>query len=400
MYLKSGKKSLKILNNLKSNNLLSFIKYVFIFFIFFPYLTPVDTPWSLQPYSFFFSLIVILIFKSNKINKHIIYLLIVSISSILIAFFTLSRIDNSIRSIANYVSFPFIIWASILIKPTSIEIKKFIKIASFIYFIIGFLQYTILPDFLSFLVPHQGTSDELFSSGRGVSSLTPEPSYFGFMMLLFLFFGIFYNDKFLKFISLISILFLAKSITVIFCLFITLYIIYSFQNTRRLFISLISTFIILIIFVIIIQTYVSDTRALVLMQAFLSDGFSSTIENDASATGRLYHITYPISQSFKNYLIPFGFNGLPNGDTRILSGIAGAIYELGFISIILIYNLFTMIFKKSVFKYHIKMSVGVGLIMFILNANQIGMPVFCFIISYIMFSNRELHNNNLVLNNI
>jgi len=400
MYLKSGKKSLIILNNLKSSNFLSFTKYVFIFFIFFPYLTPIDTPWSLQPYSFFFSLIIILIYKNNKINKHIIYLLIVSISSILIAFFTMSRIDNSIRSIANYVSFPFIIWASILIKPTSIDIKKFIKIASFIYFIIGFLQYTILPDFLSFLVPHQGTSDELFLSGRGVSSLTPEPSYFGFMMLLFFFFGIFYNDKILKLISLISILFLAKSITVIFCLLITLYIIYSFKNTRRLFVSLISSFIIFIIFIIIIQTYVGDTRALVLMQAFLSDGFSSTIENDASATGRLYHITYPISQSFSNYLIPFGFNGLPNGDTRILSGIGGAVYELGFISIILIYNIFTMIFKKNVFKYHIIMAVGVGLILFILNANQIGMPVFCFIISYIIFSKQELSNEKLILNNI
>ncbi len=375
------------------------LKYLFLFFIFFPYLTPIDTPWSLQPYSFFLSLFVILLHKNHKINKRIIYFLSVSLFSILVGVLSLSDIINSIRSIANYVSFPFIVWASILVNPTSTEVKFFIKGALLVYFSIGLLQITLIPGFLSFLVPHQGTSDDLFLSGRGVASLTPEPSYFGFIMFLFYFLGIFFNSKLLKIVSLFSIIFLARSITVFFCLFISLFILFAFKNKRRFLFSLFFTFLLLIISYIFILNYVSDSRALILIQSFFSDGFTSTIDNDVSAAGRLYHITYPISESFKNFLIPFGYNGLPNGDTRILSGIAGAIYELGIISIILFYNIIGILFQKNEFKYNVRISIGIGLLLFILNANQIGMPVFCFIISLIMYSNSEFSNRKIILSN-
>ena len=124
------------------------------------------------------------------------------------------------------------------------------------------------------------------------------------------------------------------------------------------------------------------------MQNIITDGFSSTIDNDASATGRMYHITYPIISSFTNFLIPFGYNGLPNGDTRILSGIAGAIYELGFISFIMLYVIYNIIFNNSQLKFNLRLGIGVGLIIFILNANQIGMPIFCFVLSFLLYTRK------------
>jgi hypothetical protein len=131
-----------------------------------------------------------------------------------------------------------------------------------------------------------------------------------------------------------------------------------------------------------------DTRSIILMQNIMTDGFSSTIDNDASATGRLFHITYPIMSSFSNFLIPFGYNGLPNGDTRILSGIAGAVYELGFISFIMLYIIYSIIFKKSRLPINLRIGIGLGLIIFILNANQIGMPVFCFVLSFLLYTRK------------
>ena len=125
------------------------------------------------------------------------------------------------------------------------------------------------------------------------------------------------------------------------------------------------------------------------MQNIITNGFSTTIENDASATGRLYHITYPIVTSFSHFFIPFGYNGLPNGDTRILSGIAGAIYELGFFSFIIFYVLFNIIFKNNNIKLNLKVGIGIGLLLFILNANQFGMPIFCFILSFFLYNSKQ-----------
>jgi hypothetical protein len=275
-----------------------------------------------------------------------------------------------------------------MINPSSDNIKKFVKISAITYTLVGIIQLFILPGFLSFLVPHQGGAEELLLSGRGVSSLTPEPSYFGFIMLLYFFLGLLFKDKFLIILSFISIFILAQSITVISCLVFSTTIILMFKNKF----NFIFTIFLIIVLIISLFSFLNssslDTRSIILMQNIITDGFSSTIDNDASATGRMFHITYPIISSFSNFLIPFGYNGLPNGDTRILSGIAGAIYELGFISFIMLYVIYNIVFNNSQLKFNLRLGLGIGLIIFILNANQIGMPVFCFVLSFLLYTRK------------
>jgi hypothetical protein len=150
-------------------------------------------------------------------------------------------------------------------------------------------------------VPHQGDSEILNLSGRGVCSLAPEPSYFGFILLLYFYISLLINERNLSIISILGIVFLAQSFTVIFCLLISIIIYYSFKNTLNFILFLVFIFLIPIIGVLIIPTLDVDTRSIALVQGIILDGFSSTIEGDASATGRLFHITYPISQSFNNF---------------------------------------------------------------------------------------------------
>lgn len=378
----------KSINQKQEGIYLTGVKYLLLFFIFFPYLTPIDTPWSLQPNALFLSFLLLVSVKHKTINYKILYLLFVAIISVLISIITFSDLINSIRSVANYISLPIIIWALYLINPSTDKIKKFVRISAIIYIIVGIIQLFILPGFLSFLVPHQGGAEELLLSGRGVSSLTPEPSYFGFIMLLFFFLGHLYKDKFLIFISFISIIILAQSFTVISCLAFSSIIILMFKNKLNFIITISFIVISIIALFIFLSNSNLDTRSIILMQNIMTDGFSSTIDNDASATGRLFHITYPIMSSFSNFLIPFGYNGLPNGDTRILSGIAGAVYELGFISFIMLYIIYSIIFKKSRLPINLRIGIGLGLIIFILNANQIGMPVFCFVLSFLLYTRK------------
>jgi len=378
----------KSINQTQNATYLTVVKYLLLFFIFFPYLTPVDTPWSLQPYALFLSIILLISVQHKTINKQILYLLLVAFISILIAIITFSDFVNSIRSVANYISLPIIVWALYKINPTTVKIKKFVKISATIYTIVGIIQLFFLPGFLSFLIPHQGGAEDLLLSGRGVSSLTPEPSYYGFIMLLFFFLGLLFKDKFLIYISFASIFILAQSFTVISCLTFSSIIILMFRNKFNFVLTiLIITILVVAFFAFLINSNL-DTRSIVLLQNIITDGFSSTIDNDASATGRLFHITYPITSAFSNFLIPFGYNGLPNGDTRILSGIAGAIYELGIFSFLMLYVIYSIIFKKSILPINLNIGIGLGLIIFILNANQIGMPVFCFVLSFLLYTRK------------
>ena len=371
---------------------MSIIKYLLLFFIFFPYINPLETPWSLQPFALLFSILYVLFKKNLKIDKYILGFLFVGFISIVISIISINQIVNSLRSIANYISLPFIVWAVYLFNPTSLRVIRLIKVSAYIYVGIGIIQMFIIPGFLSFLVPHQGDSEILSSSGRGVCSLAPEPSYFGFILLLYFYFGLLIKDKILAYISIFGLIFLAQSFTVIFCLFISIAIYFSFKSIFNFFVAVSLILLIIVLGIIIIPSLDMDTRFITLAQSMIFDGLGSTVENDASATGRLYHITYPISNSFYNFFIPFGYNGLPNGDTRILSGIAGAIYELGFFSFIMFYLLLAILFYRNKFDFNIVLCVGIGLIMFILNANQIGMPIFCFIISYLLYLKKYSFN--------
>lgn len=364
------------------------IKNLLLIFVFFPYLTPIDTPWSLQPYALFFSFLFLVTIKHEKIHLNIFYLLIVALSSILIAVIKLSDLINSLRSVANYISMPLIIWALYKLNPSSRHVIKFVKLTAIMYFVIGILQLSVLPGFLSFLVPHQAGAEFVSSSGRGVSSLTPEPSYFGFIMLLYFFIGIITKEKLLIIISLFSIVFLSQSFSVISVLVFTLFLFFSLKSFKTFFISIFLSLLLISILVSVLNNFSTETRSLLLLSNIFTDGFSNTIENDASATGRLYHISYPIISSFTSFFVPFGYNGLPNGDTRILSGIAGAIYELGFFSFILLYVIFNILFCNNFLKRNLKVGIGIGMLLFLLNANQVGMPIYCFILSYFLYSRK------------
>ena len=360
---------------------LSIISYSLLFFIFFPYLTFFVTPWSLQPYALFVSIIYLISIGQTRINKRILIFLIAGILSFLIAILSFSQPINSIRSVANYISLPVITWAVYILDIAPKKIERFILVSAITYFLVGCIQFFINPDFLSYLVARQGGN---LLGGRGVSSITPEPSYFGFTMLLYFFIGIFLNNKKIMAISIISILFLSQSISVLGCLFSSVFILYSLKNKLSFCISLVSLVVLYISLYTFINTIELNSRSLLLINSFLSNGVNSTLTNDESSSGRLFHIIYPITSSYNHFFLPMGYNGLPNGDARILSGLAGAIYELGFVSFLIIVTLLEITFLNRNIKINIRIGIGIGLFLFLLNANQIGMPILCFIIGYLL----------------
>ena len=136
----------------KRSKYLNILSYLLLFFIFFPYLTLIDTPWSLQPYALIFSIIILLSIKHKQLNIKILYLIVVAIFSIFIIILSISNFVNSIRSIANYISLPLIVWTLYLLDPTTKKIKTFVKISAIVYTIIGLIQLFIMPGFLTFLI--------------------------------------------------------------------------------------------------------------------------------------------------------------------------------------------------------------------------------------------------------
>lgn len=356
---------------------------------FFPYLSFLKTPFSLQPYSLIFSLFYILF--AENINFKIRNLLWLPIISALGAL-SLAAIGgdtlNIIRSLYNYFAFAILLPTYFLILSNSkIIIKDWIKIASTIYFLTGIIQLLVDHSFMSCCVANIQDQDILLISGRGVASLSPEPTFFGFISCILIFLSYIYKDKYSFIINIISLIYLSRSSLAIACIFLV-FTFFIFSKAK-FYIKLIAFGVSWFLIYITISVLPESLRIVNLLRLIYNNDISSAF-SDESVEGRFYHIITPFISSFDNYFLPFGYVGLPNGDPRILSGFGSIIYELGFIGFPVIFLFFYVYikinreFKKMRFLY-----LGF-LYLAWLNANQIGMPLFIFFFTILFFGTKKV----------
>ncbi len=208
------------------------LKYIFLFFCFFPYIQIVPLSTDSQPYGLIFGGLIVFLNKSWKLNKDLFMLFLIAITSIFIFFF--SPFDfNSIRSLVNYISIFIIAWATyiVLSDRESFSFNLFKKCV-YVWLVFGLVQQFVYRPFGSFLISRLwvGYGD------RGMSALAPEPTFYAIICVLFsiICFLNFSNEKEYKRIQillLIQIVLLSRSATIImfggfaimvYCIFILL----------------------------------------------------------------------------------------------------------------------------------------------------------------------------------
>lgn len=370
----------------------------FCFFIsLFPWVSFGVLSGDIQPYSFILCSLAILFYLQN-FNFPQILLALISLFSILITLIDSESSFLSFRGIVNYTS-PLVYFSIFIISVKKLgEERVFLIVekAVLIWLLAALFQFFyphILDIFLS------GRS----SVGRGVTSFSPEPTFFGMhsVMLFALitqFKTISKRKKFILCLLLaVSVVVLAKSAMAIIYLFsfILLIFLYNFTVWRLFLFSLGGVF-----SIFVFMHFFNDSR---FYNVFYNIIAANAFYTDESLNDRLRAIVFSFYGAFDNQLIPAGYHSFGEVSARyrqlfggffwagkdlnrIMSGLGGMVYELGVFSTLYLVFVF-MIFCR---KFSV-MNIGYCMwyLLLILSAVTFSIPALTYFISLVYMNNRS-----------
>lgn len=389
--------NLSITLNKKHTSLTLILEFFLYFFVFFPYLSFIPFPSDTQPYAALFSVFIFFMSVNiDKINKNIVYAIILFIISFL--FFIFERNLFAFRDFFGFLSFFNITYASLYVLRQKGFNSKLFHYFSLIWIFIGLVQLFFIRDFMNFLI-----SDSRTTTTRGVTSLAVEPSYFGIILIFFMLIELLttYNKKWMLLYS-ICIIILTQSAMAVLYLMVFAGIYYSIYNKRIFFVTIIF---IILLFVILLNID-STSRLINLLQKIVTVGPIKLIQLDGSINDRIGHIYFSFKGFFINYFLPHGFSSwakylaveVPKQTFfwnitpyRIMSSYGSALFTLGFIGLLLpfIYN--RVIYKIT--NKRKKIFLFLFLNIFYLTAIPISFPLFSFFLALLIKSSKWEDNN-------
>lgn len=342
--------------------------FLFIVFVFFPYLKIVEIPSDTQPYALILSFFIFLMASSFKGPLPVMLLLVPMFGSILLGVesgFSL----NAIRSITNYTSIFFISFASYyLIRHRNLLDILNLNTVIYIWFAVGIIQLLLLDKFGYSIISNTRTN-----STRGVISLAPEPSYYGVICIFLLLINdlIGKNKRLNQVLLIIQIIIFAQSSFIILVLFY--YILLKVLVYKSIYYKII-VLSLCIAFILIVFFYVSKTfpdlfsgKRVFLVLSRIVENPQKFILSDASSNNRFFHIFFSIKGFVDNLFFPHGYTawaGYLNdildeygriawwiSKTRIMSTFGATLFELGFIGLFIPFSINSVIifaFKKDI----------------------------------------------------
>jgi hypothetical protein len=326
---------------------------VFIFFSFFPYVSPIPNNFDSQPFSMMFGIIflILIIIKKGGIAKKFAPLGVFFCIFIILFIFDILISENFslvARTVANYLSLCFLPVAFYYYLERYGFPKKIFKFSIIVYALIALIQTFWSKYIFEFLV-HVRTSDN-----RGVTSLAPEPTYYGLICYLFLLVLI-VSDSFSKKEKIIygallifQILLLAKSSMIFLYLILFFGALFLKSNIK----NIIGTSVIFLLSFSYVTHYdfLEGSRIVNLTELASVSGVYA-FGQDASMNDRLSHIYLSFYGFFENIALPGLFSTfihvaerkeeISNGffwwggaGNKIMSYWGTIIYEMGVFSIL------------------------------------------------------------------
>lgn len=342
---------------------------------FFPYLTPVPTPFSLQPYSLVLALLLLITTDVRRITLPLwLWMPFVSLAGAFLVAPMGADPLNAMRSIYNYLSFAVLLPVYVyLLRNDMLDLRLWLRVAAAVYAFSAVMQIYVTPTFMSCCVANFQDQAALLDSGRGVSSLAPEPTFYGFAAGVMVLISLIRRDRVALLINAASLVVLSRSSLAILCLALAFF---AYALVKANLKVKIATAVTVLAVIVWLQSMLSsDLRIVALINLFLEGGINAVV-SDQSSSGRLYHIIEPLRSFFGAFGLPHGYGGLPNGDPRILSGFGSAIYELGFVSFPLLYVILRAYVSAPPTVRPVRTFHFVFLVLAWINANQLGMPLF------------------------
>ena len=329
-----------------------------LFFLYFPYITPVSFGTDIQPWGVLLATVfsTILFLSGYKFKKIFISLLIPIIFSLLLFPFQDNQF-SSIRSIAGYFTIGLtpLVFHYTLKNHYKITVK-FLKLSVILYLVVGLVQTFFDANFMTFLLNRSAAG-----GGRGVVSLSSEPTFYGLICLfLILTLSALETSNKLIYIALLlfQIVFIAQSSMIVLFLFIFVlfYLLFKLEVKFLLMTFAVGFLIISLISFVNIESRIVHLLIRVIWhpEGLLSDG---------SINSRLGAIYFSVKGFIDSYGIANGFSAFSDyweseiskqdvffqsaktPPVRIMSFYGGILFELGLAGLLIPVSYSIIIFK-------------------------------------------------------
>ena len=338
-----------------------------------------------QPFAFCLGLLCILSSLHIKLPSLIWLLLIPALISVFLAISSASLITGA-RAVTIYTS-PFVFAAvGYFMSKQRLNIYYYAVVMLHVWLSISLLQFFISPDIIDYLVNVRSSAE------RGVTGLAPEPSFYGLtiiqmMLLLFLINERIQYKKAIFAVGVFQIFILAKSSLAI-IIFLSIGIIFF---TKKLKLMLVAG-LCLGIFLNVVSTLPPDNnRAVQLLNLFIADPYQ-VIYADGSVADRAFHVFLSLKNAFSSGLRPHGFDSfsfvISQGQldypaywwgiesNKIMSGIGGAVFELGWFSIFYLFVFFRYVGEYKFASKNDRLVFSSGVIFVWMNSISFAAPLF------------------------
>lgn len=347
-------------NKSSSPRLLSMRKapfsWLFLTAAFFPWVSFNTNSLDMQPWPIIFALWLIAMDAKVALSRTLIY----AIIPLIVGFFVATLASNGVNFLAARAFYQFFSIFIFFAATNSIikrryEIRPLVKVFNVIWILAGFVE-------LRFPMALAIFGKIRTSTGRGVTSFAPEPSFFvaylifSSALLLVLDGYSFKKSKWVHLINVMAVIVLAKSAIGMAYLMVLVSCYFGYLLMRRRpkklgLYFLFSAISLAMLAPIFLKLTEANTRALQLILKLASKGPLILVKIDASINERVAHIILSIHAAIQNFFIPLGFdtfseirleiqnfyNGFfwqATGTDKIMSWFGEWIYTLGIFGIL------------------------------------------------------------------
>ncbi len=364
------------------------------------------TNFDTQPFAAILGVICIALTSSRGIPLVIWTLVLPAVSALLIALFSSAPLVGA-RSFTIYVSPWIFACTAYLAHQRKIKIHRYIVFMLYIWTVVGLIQWLIDPRIFEFIVNARTSHD------RGVTSLAPEPSLYGLSIIQMWLTLLLCRPRMafknnIIFICAFQILLLTQSTLAILVLF-ALFFVFLFKNKLAILAVMLSLF----VFIAIVLNGVDfEGRFFYLLAGFVVNP-AEILYLDGSISERFYHIFLSLKYSVYSGFMPHGFEAFAEvlnlgkeqydsfwwgeAGNKIMSGIGGALFELGWFSFFYFFAFYFYLFKINNISQFLRLVIGLGVFLVLLNSVTLAAPFFGIMIGLMAALNSNARKLQLML---
>ncbi|MBN8216031.1 MAG: hypothetical protein J0L75_05280 [Spirochaetes bacterium] len=366
---------------------------LFFLFIFFPYIRILPIPTDLQPNALLMSggfLIYFLVVQRRPMPLPLLPLLFCALYSVVILFAFPITFD-ALRSLANYLGvFSMTLAVYFVLQGGFGRMKAWLAPGILLWGAIGVIQKFVSPTIVTALVLRGNINGY---GGRGVESFSPEPTFFGLVILFYLLLLFIERDRRLWLYAalLFELVFLTKSTMAIFILLLLgfLGLLLRVRRPRDL---AVPTILALSLPILFRPGFLFPPGSRILRVIdYASTGPAGLLRTDTSLNERFSHVLFSLYGFLRDFPMPNGygtfgeffsaglaaFPDLINTQARfnrIMSGYGGAVFELGLPGLVIPATVTWIIFRADALSVRERLMVFFALSAILMMSVPLSLP--------------------------